>query len=535
MGQIEKGRWQPEPQEIIGRLDLADRPRFFDSGLIIDPGTWALLIDAGQILAELPPGVYTTANLVERGRQGNATSLSILLARQQDVYVQFNCDNYLTQDDLLVSASMELTLVIKDIRAVYGRLLGSRKSLTHDMVQQILLPLTKQLLLETMASFPLADVQATSARSMVEGTLLPKLNSSLNRFGLAVTSLRSWIVRQNVLDSYRQTLANKRAVAREQFANQEAKVELTADRMRLELQRREESNHLNLKAHQKANDRLANEVAVKMQRMQIRNELQQAMVDAQIDSWNAKSKLVDFRRNRDRENLLSDHEYQKYATELDNDKQQHLTRHANVMKQLEIQQAADLAGLRLELDFAHQREAHRAELELTRFVEENADSDWQTHLQREMNRAEMLHKQRLQEIELMREQTRAQHTASHDVDSQSLQQQICVERLRGDLRLTQEQQASRVRRVATETEQAIKDLQSEAEIRHRQRTHELHSNVLRQQLDALAQLNVLNQTQDVALPVAPTSTAAEPPPTIANASLLAQLAELNRRTASSDT
>jgi hypothetical protein len=101
---IADGVWQRQPGTFVRRVEVAELRRLMEKGLIIEIGTVALLMEAGQIKAVLEPGRHTLETIGRKllGLFATPAPQTVVLADAGDVVLPLRFNDLRTREELKV-------------------------------------------------------------------------------------------------------------------------------------------------------------------------------------------------------------------------------------------------------------------------------------------------------------------------------------------------------------------------------------------------------------------------------------------------
>ena len=491
MTEHQNNRWLANEQAFAQRVEIHDVSGFFHKTLRIEPGTRAMILERGESLGEVQPGEYTLEGLVDRLKFWSRKSLTAILTREGEVPLDLVCPGLATREFLEVEVRVRLLIQIDDVALFQKNLLGSRSSLALMDLQQIVLPIVQQSLWESIGRFSITDLTGPLARTDLELRLGQSLGTSLARNGLKFTHVQALAVAHPEYDEQRQkvgTLFLQRVGA----DHDQAAAELAADNLLAQIQRQEKLNDLEILTEQVAADRMEGELAIRLRRSGIRRQLREAARAGYFDKVQSAEEVARFLQQRDKERILRDEEFASLAETLKNQTADRASVRSQLLRKLDLEQQAELQGVRIELDFAQKRGLKRHEMALAELNESDESRRWRTQIEREAALAENRRAEELKQVAHDRDQALMFATDGRVEEFEEVQHQLRIDRVQGDLELAQAERRHRIALLSSETRQAQEAAEGELLRRKGAIEHEINQNLAMTQLEKLKQVQELN-------------------------------------------
>lgn len=491
MTSMSNNRWIPSPSDFAARIEVHDLSGFFSKKLVVEPGIVAFVLENGQSLGTLPSGSYTLESFSQRLKLWSSRQIAAIVTRETPVYIELSCSDLPSREMLLVDVRVRVGIQIDDIALFQRNLMGSANAVSIADLEGILSPVAHQVLWEAISRLSIRDLTSRQARTDLELAMMQAFGTSLLRAGLKFVDVQTLSVLHHQYDAQRRRMGEL-WLQREGMELDEKQVQLSADQRLAEIRGQERSNELDILAQQVAADRMEGELAAKIRRIGIRKSLREAILANQFDEANAEDRLAAFRQQQDSQQALREDEYQTLLETLHERRGDRAAQRQQLLRRLEIEQQAELATLRAQLDFAQTLRSRQAEIELAKVSDDEASRRWRRQLEHETQAAEHHRNETLKRIEADRQ---ASLQAAQDQRDESLREILRrqeVDRVTGEIEVAQAQRSQRLAMVELEVRAAQQ--QSELTLRDRRAAgeREIQRNQQLDQLERARQLQQLN-------------------------------------------
>jgi hypothetical protein len=166
-----------------------------DSGLRVEEGTRALLLEDGKLVETLRAGFIDVKShkggLIWRLLR-TPERLVVILTDDADAIVEFSFDRLVTRDNREVAVSAELVFAIEHPAIFFKNMMRSRRRIYHDDFQNRFSREVSDALAEAIAGTSFDELgQTRDLKSDIAISLENHLNSSLKSDGLSLVSVRS--------------------------------------------------------------------------------------------------------------------------------------------------------------------------------------------------------------------------------------------------------------------------------------------------------------------------------------------------------
>jgi len=488
---MSNNRWIPSPSDFAARVELRDLSGFFSKQLVVEPGIVAFVLENGQSLGTLPSGSYTLESFSQRFKLWSNRQVAAIVTRESPVYIELSCCDLPSRELLLVDVRVRVGIQIDDIALFQRNLMGPNHAVSIADLEGILSPLAQQALWEAISRLSIRDLTSRQARTDLELAMMQAFGAALLRAGLKFVDVQTLSVVHHEYDAQRRRVGEL-WLQREGMELDEKQTQLAADQRLAEIRGQERSNELDILAQQVAADRMEGELAAKIRRIGIRKSLREAILANQFDEANAEDRLAAFRQQQDSQQALREDEYQTLLETLRERRGDRAAQRQQLLHRMEIEQQAELAAVRAQLDFAQTLRSRQAEIELTKVSDDEASRRWRRQLEQEAEAAEHHRNETLKRIEADRQ---AALQAAQDQRDESLREMLRrqeVDRVTGEIEVAQAQRSQRLAMVAIEVHAAQQ--QSELTLRDRRAAseREIQRNQQLDQLERARQLQQLN-------------------------------------------
>ena len=137
-------RWARSEEDFAVRIDADDVSGFIKHGLIVDPGTNALLVDKGEVVGTVAPGEYTLDSFGGRLKELFAgripESLTALLVEITPTEFEFNLGGIFTSDPLRIGATVRLQAEVAFPGKFLVNMLKGNERISKEALRQHLYP-----------------------------------------------------------------------------------------------------------------------------------------------------------------------------------------------------------------------------------------------------------------------------------------------------------------------------------------------------------------------------------------------------------
>lgn len=491
MAEMQNNRWIPSDQDFAVRVEVDDLAGFFSKKLLIEPGVAAMVLDNGQSVGKVPSGLYTLESFAQRLAFWSSRRITAILTRENAVFLELSCDELPTREMLLVDVRVRVGIQVDDVALFQRNLLGAKAALTMSDLDNLLRPIARQAIWETIGRLSIRDLTGKQARADLELCMSQAFGTSLLRAGLKFTEVQTLSVAHPQYDEQRRRVGEL-WLQREGLEFDEQKAQLAADERLAAIRGQERTDELDILAQQVAADRMEGEVATKVRRVGIRKSLREAILADKFAEGNAEEQLAVFRQQVDTQKLLREDEYQSLVETVRARGADRDALRQQLLRRLEIEQQAELAALRLQFDHAQKVRTRQAEIELTKINDDEASRRWRQQLEKEAAEASQRHDMALQRIESDRQ---VALRAAQDQRDEALKEVLSrqeIDRSVGEIELARAQRAQRMATMELEIRSSQQQAEIDLKARRAHSEREINRNEQLDQLERLRQVQQLN-------------------------------------------
>lgn len=230
-------RWKRSTDDFARRIEASDLRGTLHRGLVVEPGTQALIFQGGALAGVVSEGTYDM-NRPMKGVDA-AMPATAILADAGDVVLPLLYRNLRTREEVTVDATVEAVVRLTDPAAVNANLMHGRDRLSVSELSEMLWHESANVLQARVKETSVADLDAgAELKSSMEDDLREKVGTILARNGLELVRIRFvWLTSreyEKVQDRRAETfLAEEKLEDNEQRAivRQRLRETLTQDRM----------------------------------------------------------------------------------------------------------------------------------------------------------------------------------------------------------------------------------------------------------------------------------------------------------------
>jgi len=299
---IEGNRWLRKADEFAARIDLDDLEGFLKKDLFVEGGTKAAFIVDGRVTGEVGPGFYRAEGLLGRLPElKGAKKAQVILAVAWDVEFQFEAANVYTKDPIPINVSLSLSFCADDLQLLATGLLRDRPSVSEDEIRGRLVSSVREAVGQFVGGLTVEDIERDSGiRDRLEAALASRVQQACGEMGLGFRGVKAYDFFHEVLDRRRKQREKLYLAVSEQEAETEGKRRLFDARTKDEIEKiRERTISLKIARRKQELLRHLRDLAAKGEMDRLRAELEQEK----------------FRRELEKEHLLSKDDLDAIAAE----------------------------------------------------------------------------------------------------------------------------------------------------------------------------------------------------------------------------
>ena len=491
MTTLQNNLWIAGENDFATRVEITDVNGFFSKTLTIEPGARAMILERGQSVGEVPPGQYTLQGLTDKLKFWTKKSITAILTREGEVPLELNCSGLATSELLEVEVAVRLSVQIDDVALFQKNLLASRPTLTIADLREIVLPIVRQALWETVGRLSIKDLTGDQARGDLELCVAQALGTALVRNGLKFGRVQTLSVSHPEYDEHRRR-TGQLWLQRLDLGHDQAAATVGADRLYAQIQQQEKTDELEVLAQQVAADRMEGDLAARIRRVGIRQKLRQAALAGEFDRFNSEEELARFLQQRDTEKLLRQDEVDTLAATL---KEKSADREAvrnQLLRKLEIEQQTELQGLRIDFDFAQRTRTRRHEIALAELNDSEASRQWKAELEQEASTAEIRRTEDLKQLEHNRKLAQSDTSDRRENEWQEVLHSQRLDHAQGEIALLQTERAQRIDLIEIEMRKSRELAEQDIQRRKAELEREINNNTSNDQFERLRKVQELN-------------------------------------------
>ena len=189
-------RWARREQDFAVRIEANDLPGLLNKGLIIEPGTNALLVASGENLGTVPPGSYHIENALQKGweilKGAVPRSVTALLVDITPSDLIFNLGGRYTRDPLPVGMSVRVVVEVNEPGKFLVNVLKGRERYDKEELRAYLYPEVAQVADRWLREHSLSELaEDASLREQFELALEQALKRTFAQSGLRFLQTRT--------------------------------------------------------------------------------------------------------------------------------------------------------------------------------------------------------------------------------------------------------------------------------------------------------------------------------------------------------
>jgi len=230
-------RWKRAADQFAQRIEASDLRGMLQRGLVVEPGTQALIFQAGALAAVVSEGTYDLNRPMEAVDTAAPATAILIDAGHTRLPLLYRGLN--TREDVPVELTVDLVVKLEDAAALHANLMHGRQSLSISALAELLWTESANVVQAYVKQAPLRQLEDNlQLSSSLESDLRKHITEALRRNGLALVHLRSAEVSSEAYDEVRRKrteafLAEQRTDTSQRRAqlNRRIRETLTQDRM----------------------------------------------------------------------------------------------------------------------------------------------------------------------------------------------------------------------------------------------------------------------------------------------------------------
>lgn len=189
--QLVDNRWVRDEDEFAVRVEAHDLEGWLRKGLIVEPGTQAVLIQRGRSAGTLPPGRYELDGFLSHVNNFNLKSLAaVILMSATDTLIPLEFSNLRTREGLPVHVRCRIVLALANPENFAFRLMAGKERVTVAELQETLVDEAHNVLQALINQTGMDELYGNlDFKTQVEERLQEELRRTLERSGLDLVRL----------------------------------------------------------------------------------------------------------------------------------------------------------------------------------------------------------------------------------------------------------------------------------------------------------------------------------------------------------
>lgn len=326
--------WSRRPTDFAARVDVNDVEGFFRRAVTVEPGTNAILIQAGRSLGVMPPGQYTLDTLLSRIGLSREQPITAILVDVGDTNLQFSLTDLYTSDPIRIAIDFEIVLQLHNPVLFLTNLMRSQRNYSIDQLRGFLAPEIDNAAREYVRTRRIEELNSSvQAKRDIELDVEAHINRTLEETGLRLVHVRSLNYRSEKFDATRQITEEYYL----EISRREA--ELAGRQMLFDVMTREDVQTLAEETQK---------VQVYEQRAAVLERMQRAVASARMNEVRTEEDLERFLTDIDRQRLIRANEMEELKRDFAERKQDHDLARAHLLAKLKLEHEYELKRIELQ-------------------------------------------------------------------------------------------------------------------------------------------------------------------------------------------
>lgn len=474
--EIRGNHWARRTEDFAVRVDASDLQGIFKRGIIVEPGTNAMLIDGGANRGMLGPGTYNMDSLDKRLSDWIATGIgsqvTALLVDVTPTDMNFAAGGIFTKDSIRIGVRVRLQAQVEEPGKFLVNMLGGRERLTCTELEGYLYPEINQVLEAWVAGHTVQELaEDLSLRPQLELALDEALKISFRQMGLKLINVRATELNLEHLDHIKGIRSKYTLQISEIEAETQGKAGLFAAIRSGQLQQWVED---------------AAKVEDEEHRAEIYQRMRQVVMNGKMDEIRTEAEFDVFLDGIDRQKLLREKERAELLKTWREDTEDKDRTRAHMLAKLDMERNYELrsAELRLRTDLSQKEQEAEIQFERVRserqyeIETQKLDFALKQARQKAEYEAEMLKKRQLAEIEQAEREMKLRGSL-HSQDMQEMLDQLKVAQAGFEVINNNQRQKKEIewederRRMDAKWAQQLKQIEVDLEREHMRNQYEL--------------------------------------------------------------
>lgn len=364
-------RWARSEEDFAVRIDADDVTGFLKHGLIIDPGTNALLVDKGAVVGTVAPGEYTLDSFGGRLKELFAgripESLTALLVEVTPTEFDFNLGGIFTSDPLRIGATVRLQAEVVHPGKFLVNMLKGRERISKEALRQHLYPEVVQVVERWVRQHTLQELADDfKLKDRLELLLDETLKTTMAQNGLSFLNVRVLELNMEQLERILDDQARVNETRR-LYALQVTAAEAEAEGRKHIAEAQRELDLVKLAEETRT-------VEMDEKRVALHQRMRAAVMSDRMNEITSEAEFEQFLHDMDYDKLLREKEREELLRTWKEDADDHQMARAHLLAKLEVEQAYEVRAIELRLSGEYNETKLNQEISLTR---KKADFEWE--------------------------------------------------------------------------------------------------------------------------------------------------------------
>jgi hypothetical protein len=335
---IINNRWRTLEKEFAVRVDTDDLPGLLKKGIIVEPGTNAILLENGVNVGVVPPGSYLLDSFSQRFgnlfRSGLPKTLTALLVRITPTDLDFPLERLFSKDPFRVNLLVKLQVEVQEPAKFLINMLRGRERMNVETLREYLQPEVQAVADKWVRTYTIEELaEDFSLRPKLELALEEALRQSFSQAGLRFLQVRALDMNLEVLD----IVNNKKS----EYALQIAQTDAELQGKKTLLSVKNEMDLMTLKEE-------TAQFELEERKMDLYQRMRHAVNSDKMNEVRSETELKNFLREIDRAEVLDKKEYEDLLRSWREGAEDHDLARAFLIKKLEMEQQYQVDKLRIE-------------------------------------------------------------------------------------------------------------------------------------------------------------------------------------------
>ncbi|MFV2070582.1 MAG: zinc-ribbon domain-containing protein, partial [Pirellulales bacterium] len=182
-------RWSRAEDEFARRIEATDLHGMLKRGLVVEPGTQALIFQGGHLAAMAGAGTYHLNRPLEQ--VDTASPATAILIDAGETILKLLYRNVRTQEDVAVDATVQVVVQLADAAALHANLMHGRESLSISDLARLLWSESANVIQARVKQESVKQLDANlELKTALEDDLRENISTALGRNGLQLVQLR---------------------------------------------------------------------------------------------------------------------------------------------------------------------------------------------------------------------------------------------------------------------------------------------------------------------------------------------------------